>query len=203
MSTTQSETRGESDRRKPGRDPDRCDQCQQQLLEDQEWCLSCGGSRTLIHRPPDWRVPVAVVTLVLAVALGALAFGVSHLTSGANQAAIRAGAAPAGSAHPVPLAPRSQTRRPAKSRRPVATSTPSRTSAITTGPGTTTPSPTSTGAGATRAPVTGTASPTTGATGAGSTTGITGPGNGTGTTGAGNATGTPGAGGATGTTGAP
>jgi SPOR domain len=47
-----------------------CPQCGAELANDQEWCLECGGARTLIHRGPDWRLPLAVIAAVIALAIG-------------------------------------------------------------------------------------------------------------------------------------
>jgi hypothetical protein len=48
---------------------DRCSHCGAELQDDQEWCLECGASRTLIHRPPDWRIPLAIIGGTVAVAV--------------------------------------------------------------------------------------------------------------------------------------
>ena len=37
--------------------------------DDQEWCFQCGAARTVIHRPPDWRIPAAVVATVVLLVL--------------------------------------------------------------------------------------------------------------------------------------
>jgi hypothetical protein len=56
----------------------RCAGCGGALERDQEWCLECGTARTVLHRPPDWRVVVVVVAVVLGVALvAALVVGLS------------------------------------------------------------------------------------------------------------------------------
>jgi hypothetical protein len=69
-----------------------CAQCGAQLEDDQEWCLECGSARTLIHRPPDWRVPLAVIGLVVAVALSAFVVVLVNLSSDANRRAALAAA---------------------------------------------------------------------------------------------------------------
>jgi hypothetical protein len=48
-------------------DVERCAACGAPLEADQEWCLECGAARTLLERPPDWRIPAAVVALLVAV----------------------------------------------------------------------------------------------------------------------------------------
>jgi septal ring-binding cell division protein DamX len=80
-----------------------CPQCGKPLAEDQEWCLECGGARTLIHRPPDWRIPLAIIGLVAAVALAAFVVALVKLSSDANQrAALAAATTPAPVATPAP-----------------------------------------------------------------------------------------------------
>ena len=56
-----------------------CRNCGAPLAETQEWCLECGAARTVLHPPPDWRIPAAVLFgLVVLVAVG-LAVAVSLL----------------------------------------------------------------------------------------------------------------------------
>jgi hypothetical protein len=62
-----------------------CEQCGAQLAEDQEWCLECGVARTLIHRAPDWRIPVAIIGTVVAVVLVAFAIALINLSGDANR----------------------------------------------------------------------------------------------------------------------
>jgi hypothetical protein len=89
--------------RPPTRTPhdDRCPHCNAPLEEDQEWCLECGAARTLIHRPPDWRIPLAIVGGTAAVAVLIFVLVISNLGGGGGSA----GAAAAGvtvSAHNAP-----------------------------------------------------------------------------------------------------
>jgi hypothetical protein len=56
-----------------GRQPAVCTVCRRPLAPDQEWCLECGSARTAIARAPDWRLPVLVIALVLALVLGGAA----------------------------------------------------------------------------------------------------------------------------------
>jgi septal ring-binding cell division protein DamX len=73
-----------------------CTQCGAPLADDQEWCLECGGARTLIHRPPDWRVAIAIIGVIAAVALAAFVVALVNLSSDANQrAALAAASTPA------------------------------------------------------------------------------------------------------------
>jgi hypothetical protein len=50
-------------------EPERCLACGAPLAEDQEWCLECGAARTLIHRPPDWRIGLAIMLGVVVAVL--------------------------------------------------------------------------------------------------------------------------------------
>lgn len=75
------------------RPSERCAQCRAPLAEDQEWCLECGSSRTLIYASPDWRVPIAVVVVVILIALGGFAFAMTRLSD--NSAGPAAGASAA------------------------------------------------------------------------------------------------------------
>ena len=73
-----------------------CSLCGRPLAPDQEWCLECGAARTVIARPPDWRIPVLVATLTVLVIVGVLALVLSQLGSGAGRLqVIGAGPAPA------------------------------------------------------------------------------------------------------------
>ena len=64
-----------------------CAHCGAALARDQEWCLECGTARTIIHRPPDWRIPVAIVGTVVLLALLGLAIALVNLSSVANNGA--------------------------------------------------------------------------------------------------------------------
>ena len=63
-----------------------CPRCGAPLADDQEWCLECGGARTLIHPPRDWRVPVAIIGLVVLLVLAAFVLVLVKLSSDANRA---------------------------------------------------------------------------------------------------------------------
>jgi hypothetical protein len=66
-------------------DSEPCAICGEPLAADQEWCLECGSARTLIHRPPDWRIAVvAAVTVVLAILI-AFAIAAINLSSDSNR----------------------------------------------------------------------------------------------------------------------
>jgi hypothetical protein len=64
-------------------DPHACAYCGAALADDQEWCIECGAARTLIHRAPDWRIPLLVLgtVIVLAAAVFAIVLiNLSHTT---------------------------------------------------------------------------------------------------------------------------
>ncbi|HEV3055508.1 MAG TPA: SPOR domain-containing protein [Solirubrobacteraceae bacterium] len=69
-----------------------CAQCGAELANDQEWCLECGGARTLIQRGPDWRLPLAVIAAVIALAIGGFVVAVISISndSGNPAAAVTA-----------------------------------------------------------------------------------------------------------------
>jgi septal ring-binding cell division protein DamX len=66
---------------------DVCAHCGSPLRDDQEWCLECGAARTLIHRPPDWRIAAAVIAVVVGLALAGFAIALVNLSSGADRVA--------------------------------------------------------------------------------------------------------------------
>ena len=57
----------------------RCDRCGAPLADDQEWCFACGAARTVIHPPPDWRIPVAVIAAVVLLVLAGFAIALIEL----------------------------------------------------------------------------------------------------------------------------
>ena len=63
---------------------ERCGSCGWALAEDQEWCLECGAARTVLRRPPNWRIPVAVVTLVVVLVVVGLLIALVSLSIQAN-----------------------------------------------------------------------------------------------------------------------
>lgn len=61
--------------------PIRCPRCSATVGPYQDWCLECGApARTRLARVPNWRAPVAVVTVVALVAGIALAVAFAALT---------------------------------------------------------------------------------------------------------------------------
>ncbi|HWD84320.1 MAG TPA: hypothetical protein VG321_01125 [Solirubrobacteraceae bacterium] len=64
---------------------ERCRGCGGALARDQEWCLQCGAARTMLRRPPDWRIPVAVMLVVIALVVIALLIALVGLSIQANR----------------------------------------------------------------------------------------------------------------------
>lgn len=58
---------------------DACALCGAPMEDEQEWCLECGAGRTVIHSPPDWRVPALVVGGIILAALVAFAIALVNL----------------------------------------------------------------------------------------------------------------------------
>jgi uncharacterized iron-regulated membrane protein len=70
-----------------------CAQCGTELRDDQEWCLECGAARTLIHRPPDWRIPVAIAGTIILLVVAGFAIALINLSKRTNAATAAAPAA--------------------------------------------------------------------------------------------------------------
>lgn len=64
-----------------------CAACGGRLAADQEWCLECGAARTEVHPPPDWRIPVALIVVLISLVLAALVFALIELSIDANRSA--------------------------------------------------------------------------------------------------------------------
>jgi hypothetical protein len=75
--------RAQALREQPAAD-DRCGACDAPLAADQEWCLECGAARTALRRPPNWRIPVAVVSLVVVLVVVGLLIALVSLSIQAN-----------------------------------------------------------------------------------------------------------------------
>jgi SPOR domain len=71
---------------------DRCSHCGAELMDDQEWCHDCGAARTLIHRPPDWRIGIAIVGTVAALAVLVFVLVLSNASSSSSPGQPRAAA---------------------------------------------------------------------------------------------------------------
>jgi uncharacterized OB-fold protein len=63
---------------------ERCRACGAALADDQDWCLECGAARTMLRRPPDWRIPAVVIGVVIALAVVALLIALVSLSIQAN-----------------------------------------------------------------------------------------------------------------------
>jgi len=64
----------------------RCPRCGAHLSAEQEWCLECGAAvGTRIAEPRGWRVPLAIVGSLLALALIALILALVELSSPAEE----------------------------------------------------------------------------------------------------------------------
>jgi uncharacterized iron-regulated membrane protein len=61
-----------------------CEHCGAPLRPDQEWCLECGAARTLVHRPPDWRIAATIVAGVVLLALIGFAIALINLSNASN-----------------------------------------------------------------------------------------------------------------------
>jgi hypothetical protein len=77
-----------------------CAQCGAELADDQEWCLECGGARTLIHRGPDWRLPLAVIAAVIVLAIGGFVVAVISISNDSGNPPAAANAIHAGAGAP-------------------------------------------------------------------------------------------------------
>ena len=63
---------------------ERCGACGATVAEDQEWCLECGAARTQLRRPPDWRIPVTIVAVVILLVVLGLLIALVSLSIQAN-----------------------------------------------------------------------------------------------------------------------
>jgi hypothetical protein len=64
----------------------RCPRCGAHLSAEQEWCLDCGTAvGTVIAEPRGWKVPVAIVGTLLALALIAVVLAIVELSRPAEQ----------------------------------------------------------------------------------------------------------------------
>ena len=116
-----------------------CPRCGANLVEGQEWCLSCGdAARTRLAPTPNWRLPIALVAIVAALALLVIAISFVSLTR--DDAPVRqttsAPATTAATAPPTAAAPTTTTTAPGATTptttAPGATSTPTAPGATTT-----------------------------------------------------------------------
>lgn len=57
-----------------------CPRCGSQLRDDQSWCLECGlAARTRVHPPPNWRLPVILTCVLLALVAAGIAVALTAL----------------------------------------------------------------------------------------------------------------------------
>jgi hypothetical protein len=86
-------------------DAERCPRCGAELRPHQDWCLSCGAAvTTRVARPPSWKVPAAIVLLVLALAGGGLAIAYAVLSGDGGSSGGRSGGAATAAASVAPPA---------------------------------------------------------------------------------------------------
>jgi hypothetical protein len=59
-----------------------CPRCGAEVGPEQDWCLECGApARTRLAATPNWRLPIAAIAVVVALAGLALALAFNSLTS--------------------------------------------------------------------------------------------------------------------------
>lgn len=64
-----------------------CPVCGAPLHPDQSWCLCCGSAaRTRLAPSPNWKIPLAILAVVVALALGAIAAALVDLAGGPGSA---------------------------------------------------------------------------------------------------------------------
>jgi hypothetical protein len=114
----------------------RCARCGTNVPPDADWCLECGlAARTRIAPTPRWKIPVAILGVLVALALAGLAVAFVDLTKDPEPAA-----APATTAAPTvpptapPTTPPVVTAPPATTTTPPATAPTTPTTTPTTAP---------------------------------------------------------------------
>jgi hypothetical protein len=71
--------------RAPGTDA--CPLCGTPLSPEQDWCLRCGAAaRTRLAATPNWKAPIAVISVVAVLALGVLAAALVKLAGDSSSA---------------------------------------------------------------------------------------------------------------------
>jgi hypothetical protein len=131
-----------------------CPRCATPVGPDQDWCLSCGApARTRLVPTPNWRVPVAVLAVVVALAGIALALAFVSLTNDTEPSA------PVNSQAPPPSATGGQApAQPAPTQPAPTQTTPSATTTAAPQGQSTTAAPTDTTTGTTNTGTQGTTS---------------------------------------------
>jgi SPOR domain len=118
----------------------RCPRCGTELAPGQDWCLECGTAATThVIAPPGWRVPVAVVALIVALLAAGVAIAVAELWRGDEGPATATApvAAAPGAAAPAAPAPQPGAAAPA----PASTAPAPTATAPAPAPGTTATTP--------------------------------------------------------------
>jgi hypothetical protein len=116
----------------PPTDGTACPRCGAHVADNQDWCLSCGdAARTRLVPTPNWRLPIAIVAVVCALALLAIALAFVQLTKDDAPVTPTAPAATTPATTPPATTP------PATTAPATATTTPGATTPTT--PGATTP----------------------------------------------------------------
>lgn len=91
--------------REPEEETTPCEHCGAPLQPDQEWCLTCGAARTLVHRPPDWRVAATIVAAVVLLALTGFAIALINLSNASNHNLATTSTVTATETTPTPTTP--------------------------------------------------------------------------------------------------
>lgn len=93
-----------------------CPRCGGVLPDEQSWCLECGlAARTRVHPPPNWRAPIALTCVLLALLAAGIAVALVTLldtpetTPAATTVTAPAAAPPAAPAATVPATPTAPT----------------------------------------------------------------------------------------------
>lgn len=101
----------------------RCPRCGASLRPEQEWCLQCGtGLGARVAAPRGWRLPLAVVGGLLALAVIAVVLAIVELSGDAETVTTQP--APAATAAPTAAPPAATTPVPTATPTPSATATP-------------------------------------------------------------------------------
>jgi hypothetical protein len=110
----------------------RCPRCGAPLRPEQEWCLQCGtGVGARVAAPRGWRLPLAVVGGLLALAALAIVLAIVELSSNSEQVTTQpVAAAPTPTAAPPVVSPT-----PVPSATPTPTPTPAPTTSAGAGSG--------------------------------------------------------------------
>jgi hypothetical protein len=102
-----------------------CPHCGARLAPDQEWCLECGAAINVPIRPaPDWRAPLAIVAVVVAlVAVGFVLVLVALSNTTDRSIAGGPGASPGAITQPATTQPAAHTQKSAATTRATTTAT--------------------------------------------------------------------------------